>query len=236
MTDRTYPLSTYVAAWGVHLYTISGGLFALYGLFEVLKGNVETGFILIIISQLIDGTDGLLARAVKVWDVLPNFDGVLIDHLIDIFSYVWLPVIVMWHYALLPYEALLSVPIVAALYGWGVSTKTDDKFFQGFPSLWGVVLIYLYYLRPDGWIAGGVIITLGILTFVPFKYLYPSSNKFLRWPSWILSLIWVAIWIYILVEAPENKDLVYFTLFYPIYYFAASFYATYKFGMGKIAL
>ncbi|MBZ0308852.1 MAG: phosphatidylcholine synthase, partial [Anaerolineae bacterium] len=69
-----------IAAWLVHLYTVSGGILGLFALFEAARGHFENTFLLLIASHWIDGTDGLLARAVRVWEVLPKFSGEMVDN------------------------------------------------------------------------------------------------------------------------------------------------------------
>lgn len=218
-----------LAAWLVHFYTISGGIIGMFALFEAARGRIENAFLLIILSHLIDATDGLMARAVKVWEVLPNFSGEMVDNLIDIFTYLWLPMFIIWSVNALPSDYWLILPVVAGLYAYGqVNMKTDDDFFLGFPTLWDAVSIYVVFLRPSEWIAVVIILIPTILSFIPLRYLYPSKNAFLSKPMWILAIFWVALWIYILVEAPENRTLVLVSLFYPAFYLLGSFYANYK--------
>lgn len=218
-----------VAAWGVHLYTITGGIIGMFALFEAARGKIENAFLLIILSHLIDATDGLMARAVRVWEVLPNFSGEMVDNLIDIFTYLWLPMFIIWTTDALPSDYWLILPVIAGMYAYGqVNMKTDDDFFLGFPTLWDAVSIYIVYLNPSEWLAVLIIVIPTVLSFIPLRYLYPSKNSFLSKPSWILALLWIALWIYILVEEPTNRNLVVVSLFYPAFYLLGSFYANYK--------
>jgi phosphatidylcholine synthase len=224
------------AAWLVHLYTILGGIVATLGLFEAAKGNLRNAFLLILLSHLIDGTDGLLARKVRVKQALPNFDGSMVDNVVDVYSYLWIPVFIMWQENLLPHDAWLIIPIIATMYAYGqTDMKTDDNFFLGFPSLWEVIALYLYFFQPVAWVAVLMVLVPGILSFVPVKFLYPSKNKFLQKPSLILAAVWVLLWFYILVDDDADPSLIWISLFYPIYYTAASFYATYKFRQPPVA-
>jgi phosphatidylcholine synthase len=219
-------------AWAVHAYTMLGGVVALFGLLEALYGDMENAMLIIMLAYLIDGTDGLLARAVRVREVLPDFSGELIDHLIDFFSYIWLPAILMYEKDLVPHPLWIAVPVLASLYSYGVSTKTEDSFFQGFPSLWNVVMLYMYYLPMSDGLSVVILLIHAALIFLPTKYLYPSKNRFLSKPTWALSLLWVLLWVYILTQ-DQSTELVYLSLFFPAYYFAASFYATYVFGRAQ---
>ena len=50
----------------------------------------------VFIATLIDATDGTLARAVRIKEVLPGFDGRRLDDLIDFLTYVFLPLLLLW--------------------------------------------------------------------------------------------------------------------------------------------
>lgn len=217
-----------IAAWLVHAYTAAGGVIGMFALIEAAKGEIIRCFLLLVAATLIDGTDGILARTVRVWEVLPNFDGAMIDNLIDFFTYLWIPVFILWRESLLPHPAWLIVPIIAGLYAYGqVNMKTEDNFFLGFPTLWNVVVLYMYFLEPAAWVSVLMIVVPAILSFVPIKFLYPSKSPFLRTPSWIMALVWVMIWLYILL-IDQNKTGVYISLYFGVYYLLASLYATFR--------
>jgi len=214
-------------AWAIHFYTISGAVVATFGLAEVLTGDANLGFLLIIVSRLIDGTDGFLARRYKIWDVLPDFDGSNVDNLIDIFTYLWIPMVILWQAEIVPI-AWIMPPIVGTLYVYGnKKMKSSDDFFVRFPALWGAILIYLYYLDATEPVAIGLLLFFTVLCFIPLRYLYPSKNAFLRTPTLILSMLWVITWLVILIA--DQQDLVWISMVYPLYYLGASFYASYKF-------
>ncbi len=218
-----------IAAWLVHLYTVFGGILGLFALFEAARGNFENTFLLLIASHWVDGTDGLLARAVKVWEVLPNFSGEMVDNLIDIFTYLWLPVFIIWKADALPSDYWLILPVIGAMYAYGqVNMKTEDNFFLGFPTLWDGISIYVVYLRPAEWVAVLMILIPTIFSFIPVRFLYPSRNTFLSKSSWALAVMWIGLWIYILTTEPENRTLVFLSLYFPAFYLFGSFYANYR--------
>ena len=128
---------------------------------------------------LVDATDGTMARRVRVKEVLPNFDGRKLDDITDFLTYTFLPLMLIWRARLIPEgtEAWLLLPLLASAYGFSqVEAKTEDGYFLGFPSLWNVVAFYLYALDLPGTLALGIIAVLALLTFVPSRYLYPSSG------------------------------------------------------------
>lgn len=214
-----------IAAWLVHLYTACGGVIGVWALFAAVEGEVERAFLLLIFTMLIDSTDGILARLVRVREVLPEFDGAMMDNVIDVLTFVWVPVFIIWNEQLLPSPAWVIVPVIAALYAYGqTQMKTDDAFFLGFPSYWNVVALYLYWLKPAPLPAVLLVVVPAILTFIPTRYLYASRNHVLWKTTWTLGAIWTSLVIYLLTQRDPDPTLIAVTLFYPAYYMGASFY------------
>src|SRR5690349_19948493 len=112
-------MSIKIAAWAVYDYTYAGGIIGLFALFEASQNRLHSAFLLLLATVFIDATDGTLARAAHVKQVLPNFSSTDIDNVSDFFTYVWVPVFVMWKSNLLPHPALCAVPVLAALYAYG---------------------------------------------------------------------------------------------------------------------
>src|ERR1700677_5153692 len=108
-------------AWCVHGYTALG-LVAAAGIAWLLArpGDPEpwafrAAFGLMLLATLIDATDGTLARAVHIKDVLPDFDGRRLDDIVDFLTYTTLPLFLIWRAQLLPagWEAMLLLPLLA---------------------------------------------------------------------------------------------------------------------------
>ncbi len=211
-------------AWLIHLYTALGGVLGMFALFAAAQGETRRAFLLLILTLVIDSTDGLMARRIHIRKVLPNFDGAMMDNVIDVLTFVWVPVFIMWQERLLPHDVWLAVPIVAALYAYGqTEMKTPDAFFLGFPSYWNIVALYLFWLRPAPLPAVLLVVIPGVLTFIPTRYLYASKNRILWKTTWTLAGIWLLLAIYLLTQRDPDMRLIYLSFFYPIYYMAASF-------------
>ncbi len=220
-------LNPKVAAWLVHIYTGTGGIVGMFALFAAADGKIDLAFLLLIVTMLIDATDGILARRANIRQVLPHFDGAMLDNVIDVLTFVWVPVFIMWKENLLPHHLWVIVPIMAALYAYGqADMKTEDNFFLGFPSYWNVIALYLYWLNPHAVIAVLLLVIPAILTFIPTRYLYPSKNEILWRTTWTLGAIWFVLIVTSLIEPQET--LIYLSLFYPIYYMTVSFYIEWK--------
>ena len=80
------------AAWLVHLYTASSAVLGVYGVVACFQGQFRLAMYLMMLTMVIDSTDGALARAVDVRKQIPWFDGRRLDDICDYFTYVLLPV------------------------------------------------------------------------------------------------------------------------------------------------
>lgn len=239
-------------AWSVHLYTAMGAVAAALMLVLLVRGGASAfrgTFLLMLVATLIDATDGTLARRVRIREVLPGFDGRRLDDLVDWLTYTCLPLMLIWRAQILPpgQEAWLIVPLLASLYGFcQVSIKTDDGYFLGFPSLWNVVAFYLYVSDLPAWAALSVVLVLSVLTFIPSRYLYPSSrpglvNKVSNYGAAIWSLLLAWIFLTLPVESLPGhrvtsgftKSLVLVSTLYPLWYMGASWAITIRHAMGR---
>ena len=211
-------------AWSVHLYTALGGIIGFFALYAVVRDNYIAAFALLLLSSVIDATDGILARAVDVKRVLPFFDGSMLDNVIDIFTYAWIPIFIIEKITSLNIVVIVF-PILAALYAYGqVNMKTEDNYFLGFPTYWNIVALYFYLLALDGMLGIAILVLFSVLTFVPTRYLYPSkhANRFYRLFFLIGGAVWILLICYVLVV--PNYMLSLLSLFYPLAYVGLSFY------------
>lgn len=223
-----------IFAWLVHLYTATGGVIGMFALLLAAEHKTSEAFLVLMTTLIIDATDGMMARRLKVSEVLPEFSGAQMDNVIDVFTYIWIPVFIIFWEDLLPHPILLAIPVYAAMYAYGqVDMKTPDSFFLGFPSYWNVIALYLYLLRPDAWLATMLVVLPAILTFIPTRYLYPSKSNTLWKTSWGLGMIWVAMVIYILLQDDPSMELIWVSTFYPVFYMGASFWVEWQIRTGR---
>ncbi len=227
-----------VLAWAAHAYTALGLVAAAGIAVLIVRGDgaaFRGAFTLMVVATLIDATDGTLARAVRVKQVLPGFDGRRLDDLIDFLTYTCLPLLLVWRAGLLPpgADAWLLLPLLASAYGFcQVHAKTPEGYFLGFPSYWNIVAFYLYVLPLPPEAALAVVIVLAVLTFVPSLYLYPSQRGRLNRLTNLFATAWVVLLGAVLWRLPAHRPgtvdpLAAASLFFPAYYAAASWAVTY---------
>jgi len=218
-----------ISAWLVHLYTASGIVLAFLAARAFIEFDYRTGFFWLWVQVLIDATDGLLARRLRVRERIPWFDGAKLDDITDYLTYVFVPALFVWRGALVPNAWVLPVVgaiLLSSAYGFNrTDAKTSDHFFTGFPSYWNVVTFYLLVARWPSEVNAAILALFAVLVFVPIRYVYPSRTVTLRVPTLVLGAIWallvlVAIWRLPATGGPWLN----LSLVFPVYYTALSFY------------
>jgi len=230
-----------VLGWGVHLYTASGLAIAAVIVALLVNGGPDAfrwSFLLMLLATVVDATDGTLARAVRIKEAIPNFDGRRLDDITDFLTYTCLPLLLIWRAGILPegQEGWLIVPLLASAYGFcQVNVKTPDGFFLGFPSLWNIVALYLYALPIPPQAALWILLILAFLTFVPVKHLYPSQPGRLNQFATLTGIAWGVLVGLLAWRLPSQADglvstqtaaLAGISLIYPIFYMGTSWYIT----------
>ncbi len=216
-----------VLAWLVHLYTAFGVVIGFLTILAIDQAAFRDALFLMALAVVIDATDGTLARAAHVKEIIPWFDGEMLDAIVDYFNYAVVPCFFMLRANLLPGQDALwlaALPLLASAYGFCQrDAKTADNFFLGFPSYWNIVAFYLYVLKSPAWLNAFALIALSILIFVPIKYIYPSRSPRFRVQSNVLGALWGAAILYAIYRLPEPPRAILFaSLFYPAYYTALS--------------
>ena len=217
-------------AVAVHLYTASGVVLALLILVAAYNGEAVRALWLMLASLIIDSTDGLLARRLRVSEALPFFDGAMLDNIVDYMTYVFAPMVLLWSGGYLPDGTLgvvvAALPLLASSYQFcRVDAKTDDHFFLGFPSYFNVVAFYAIVFEPGPAALTLVLAACSFLIFVPIRYVYPTRTIAFRKISLALTTLWLVSYALILLEMPNPDPLVLsFSIFYLFYYFGLSLY------------
>ena len=223
--------SDLVLAWLAHLYTASGLLLAFLATIAVFERNYRWAFFWLALQIIVDATDGVFARAVRVSEKIPWFNGAKLDDIVDYLTYVFVPALIVWRGELVPSMWRLFVPtaiLIASGYGFNRDdAKTEDHFFTGFPSYWNIVV---FYLLAAGWsmvVNGTLLLAFAVLVFVPVRFIYPSRTPAWRIPTNVLGALWgiamlVMIWQYPTVSRPLFLASFIFPVYYAVLSIAAS--------------
>ncbi|MCA9779598.1 MAG: phosphatidylcholine/phosphatidylserine synthase [Candidatus Eremiobacteraeota bacterium] len=221
--DQRFPWD----CWLLHLYTASGVYFGIQALLAVTRGEMYLAFQFMMLTIFIDGTDGTIARAIKVSERLPHIDGRTLDDIVDFFTYVIVPVFAMARFGIISDHWAVWAPIVlASSFGFAnVNAKTEDDYFLGFPSYWNLVALYLFCFGWPMWVNSLLVLFLAAMVFAPIRFIYPSKTKPYKVPTLLLGIIW-GVQTVALVVCPDLLPDWWLpsSLFYPIYYVSLSLY------------
>jgi len=214
-------------AWGVHLYTATGAIWALLAAEAVVEAKWRAAFLWLFVAVAVDSTDGVLARAARVKERLPRFSGARLDDIVDYLTFVFVPALIVWRAQLVPEG--WAVPVTAAMLlasGYGFvseDAKTADQFFTGFPSYWNIVVLYLFVFGLQPLYNAIVLLGLVALVFVRIGYIYPSRTPTLRLLTLSLGVVWGGMMLMLIVRLPDSpQPMAWLSLFFPIYYLTLS--------------
>lgn len=181
-------------SWAVHLLTASGAGFALLAALAVMRGAWTEGFVWLGAALFVDGIDGPLARTVKVADLVPWFDGAILDLVIDYTTYVFIPALILARSDLLPPSLAapmaVMVSIIGALYFADTRMKTREYGFRGFPAVWNTVVFVLMVFAPPQYVSAAVILAFALLSFAPVEFIHPVRVEKLRPVTLGVTLAW----------------------------------------------
>jgi phosphatidylcholine synthase len=228
----TFSRGLRLAGAALHLYTASGSVLALFIVVAAVDHKPVTALWLGLIALVIDGTDGMLARRLRVKETIPWFDGARLDDIVDYLTYVFAPVVLLWATDRLPDGTagwvVAALPLLASGYQFcRVDAKTADHFFLGFPSYWNVLAFYAVVLDLGPTTVTLLIVVCAVLVFVPVRYVYPSQTEFLWQLNLGLTALWLVGYAVLLTQVPDpNPVVVIASLAYLVYYVALSIWLT----------
>lgn len=215
--------------WLAHVYTAMGAVAALVATLDVFNGQFRAAFLWLALATVIDTTDGWLARALRVKERLPSFDGGKLDDIVDYLTYVFVPVLLILQAGLLPAGwgvAVGAAVLLASAYGFSqtdAKVNAGDYFFTGFPSYWNIVALYLFVWRLPSEVNAALLLGLAVLVFVPLRYVYPSRTVTLRATTLALGAIWGALISWAIWSLPDGAEpWLTLSLIFPVYYTALS--------------
>jgi phosphatidylcholine synthase len=216
-----------VIAWAAHLYTATGVVLAFLAARAVVDHDYRTAFFWLALQIAVDATDGVLARALRVKERTPHFDGAKLDDIVDYLTYVFVPALFVWRAILVPADWIpwvVAAMLLSSAYGFNrTDAKTTDHFFTGFPSYWNIVVFYLLVLQLPSAVNGVILLALAVLVFVPIRYIYPSRSPVLAWPTNILGVVWAGMMLIVLWQYPAvSRGVLLGSLVFPVYYVGLS--------------
>lgn len=209
-------------ALSVHLFTATGAVFAMLAMLAAAQGKWSLMFLWLVVAFVVDGIDGPMARRYHVKRYSPEFDGVLLDLIIDYLTYVFIPAFALFQSGLMDgwtgWVAIFVITFTSAMYFADTRMKTDDNSFKGFPGCWNMAVLVFFAVEPNFWIILGFVAALALAMFLPLKFVHPVRTRRWRAVTLPVALAWTffagwAAWVDFHPESWAHWGLVACTLY-----------------------
>ncbi len=189
-------MGNFAKAFSVHLLTASGAVLAMLALLAAAKGEWSIMFLWLVVAFIVDGIDGPLARAVEIKKYAPQWDGVLLDLIIDYLTYVFIPAYALFVSGLFVgwagWFCVIVIVFTAVIYFADTRMKTSDNSFSGFPGCWNMVVLVFFAIEPHWIVMTGIVSVLAVVQFFPVKFVHPVRTDRWRWISLPAIALWTA--------------------------------------------
>lgn len=194
-------MSKFWVAFSVHMFTALGAALALMAILEAGRMDWPRMFGWLLLALLVDGADGPMARLAQTKLYAPQWDGDLLDLIIDFLTYVFIPA-----YALVEANVIgvgwslaagLLIVTTGAVYFADTRMKMEDKSFSGFPGCWNMVILALFAIDIGSWAAMFLIIGIALAQFFSLKFVHPVRTARWRWVTLPVMAAWTgfAAWL-----------------------------------------
>jgi len=208
-TREVFPRKNVAAAWAVHFFTMTGLIWACLALHAIFINQPKMMWIFLGIALIVDGFDGTLARRANVKKYTPNFDGNILDILIDYLTWTFIPAFFLLKSGALgsPVSGAILVAIicVSSVFCYAnTSMKSSDFYFVGFPAAWNVVAAYLWICNLPVICNAAVIVILAVLTVIPIKFVHPFRVKRLMPVTIAVTVVWLVTTATLLAMHPDK--------------------------------
>jgi phosphatidylcholine synthase len=176
-------------AWLVHLFTTLGIVASMLALRDVLIGDAKRAIIWLLLTLLIDGVDGPIARALEVERRVPLIDGFLLDLIIDYAACVIVPACFMYEFHVVPNNnfgvfVLCALVFTSAIWFARKDMMTADNWFRGFPAAWNIVGPLMFLMEVREGVGAGITLVLSALCLTNMPYPHIARARFMRYWTW----------------------------------------------------
>lgn len=180
----------------MHLFTTVGVIIGALALQAVLDDRPGLAILYLLITMVIDGVDGPVARSLGVKEKLPQIDGYVLDLVIDFVTCVIVPAAFMYQFEVVPRNAfglavLGLLVLTSAIWFSRTDMMTDDNFFRGFPAAWNMVGPLLWVIEANKGFGAAMTILFSVLSLTNMPYPHIVRAKFLRPLTLVAATVWL---------------------------------------------
>ena len=205
-------MSNRLKAFLVHYFTAIGAILAMLAMLAAVNERWDLMFLWLVVAFFVDGLDGPLARKYDVKKFAPEYDGVLLDLIIDYLTYVFIPAYALFVSGLLNgwsgWVCIIVIAFTSVLYFADTRMKTQDNSFAGFPGCWNMVVLVLFSVQPSWQVILIIVVLLSISMFTNLKFIHPVRTIRWRFFSLPIAIVWTVLGAY---AAWNNFDMIFET-------------------------
>jgi phosphatidylcholine synthase len=113
------------SGYAIHTLTASGAVLGMLALQSIFNGDVRSALIWLLLSQVLDGLDGPVARRFDVMVTAPRIDGHVLDLVVDYVTCVVVPIAFMIHFDMLPAHFEIALAGLTFMFSALWFSRTD---------------------------------------------------------------------------------------------------------------
>lgn len=186
----------HVIAWAVHAFTLTGLVWATLAVVALLEGRPHWMWLWLGIALVVDGVDGNMARKHRIKEVVPWFNGAVVDNIVDYLTWTAIPAAFMVMYLPLGPRplaiALMILVLVSSMFCYAnEAAKSGDYYFVGFPAAWNIVAVLLWVWNAPMAVCIAAIFIFSAMTLVPLHYTHPFRVERGRIANIAATFIWI---------------------------------------------
>ncbi|OFL71008.1 phosphatidylcholine synthase [Corynebacterium sp. HMSC063G05] len=183
-------------AWAVHAFTLTGLVWATLAAVALLEGRPHWMWLWLGIALVVDGVDGNMARKHHIKEVVPWFNGAVVDNIVDYLTWTAIPAAFMVMYLPLGPRplaiALIILVLVSSMFCYAnEAAKSGDYYFVGFPAAWNIVAVLLWVWNAPMAVCISAIFIFSAMTLVPLHYTHPFRVERGRIANIAATFIWI---------------------------------------------
>ena len=210
--------------WAVHFFTTTGALAGMLALEAVYQGREKTAIFFLLLTQIIDGVDGPMARSCDVKTNVPKVDGYVLDLVIDYVTCVVVPAVFLHEFNLLPDSCSLLIAgvvvFMSAIWFARTDMMTEENWFRGFPATWNLIAPTLMVMSSPKWVNAGIVVLLAALMLTDVKFPHPVRVTKNRWLTLPMTAIWLGALAWGTCKHPTGSVVAQGALWVSIVYYA----------------
>ena len=195
--------------FSIHILTASGALAGLIALQSAVDGHIRAAMLWLIVCQILDGIDGPIARRFDVSLHAPQFDGHVLDLVIDYVTCVVVPTMLLVRLELVNSHLTMVIAglilVTSALWFARTDQETADLWFNGFPAMWNIIIPTFVLLNTSQLSAAMICVALSAAQLTTIKFPHLVRVQALRKPTYIITLVYFTAFTLLTCVYPDDS-------------------------------